>query len=281
MIAFLYSGKDFSRGNIRQYLLARSGRVIPLYFLIVIVSYILYQFGFQGFYLIDDESKLIGHLLFLYGESVLWTIAPEIQFYIIFIGFWFLISWRVGYVYLIIVSMMIILFFCNFLKISGDIGGIHYNFFHLFRSLPFFFVGMLLGMHYKTIKVPSYLRKNLFLAALLLIPLLYPQFSPVEADAKMKMWLSYEVLLVMSAVFFAIVFLVPDDNIFLSNGVWDFLGKISYSLYLLHMPIIVAVNEYDLSVTLKVVLSTLISIFLSYLSFRYFERPVSNFIRKV
>ena len=99
------------------------------------------------------------------------------------------------------------------------------------------------------------MKSNWFILALCLIPLLYPDFSPVNEGDKKRMWLSYEVLFVMSTVFFCIVFLVPNNNIFLANKIGDFLGKVSYSFYLLHMPIIGLINKLDLYTELKLLLS--------------------------
>jgi len=281
LMSYLYFDKEFNKKNIRDYIVARAGRVIPLYLFIVFGSYFLYQIGFQGLYDIAEPKKLIAHILFLYGESVLWTIGPEIQFYLIFIGFWFLASWRPGYIYMLIISVLLLLFFTNFPRVYGNIQEIPYNFFHLFRSLPYFFVGVIFGMHYKSIKIPKYLKKDWFIFTLLLIPLMYPEFSPVTSDAKTRMWLNYEVLLVMSVVFFCIVFLVPDKNILLANKLGDFLGKISYSLYLLHMPIIVQLNKLELSVELKLPLFLLLSIMTATMSYSYLEKPSAKLLRGI
>src|SRR5690606_8590811 len=134
---------------------------------------------------------------------------------------------------------------------QGDIGGVPYNFFTVLRSLPYFFIGVVFGMQYKNLKVPEYLKKHRFILVLCLIPLMYPEFSPVSSDAKLRMWLSYEVLLVMSSVFFCLVFLVPDNNPVLAIRFGDFIGKISYSLYLLHLPVIAAVNQFGIATRLK------------------------------
>jgi peptidoglycan/LPS O-acetylase OafA/YrhL len=226
-------------------------------------------------------SALLGHLLFIYGEDVLWSIPPEVQFYFIFIFFWVLAKNRSGYVYLSMLAVMILLFLTNFPRIAGDVNGVPYNFFNVLRTLPFFFVGVVFGMQYRTLKVPDYLRKHWFILALCLIPLMYPEFSPVNTADKVRMWLSYEVLLIMSSVFFCIVFLVPDNNVLLVNKFGDFIGKISYSLYLLHMPIIIKVNQLELSVEMKLLLSLILSVLVAYVSYQYFERPVSKAIRKL
>lgn len=280
-MSYLYLDRAFNTENIKEYLLARMGRVLPLYLLIVLSSFLLPLFGVEGLYDIADTKALIAHLLLLYGESVLWTIPPEIHFYFMFLGFWAFARHRIGYVYVTIIGVLIILFFTNFPSIYGDIKGIKYNFFQLLRSLPYFFVGLIFGIHYKSFNVPKYLHKHGFVLVLLLIPLMYPEFSPISTDAKKRMWLSYEVLLVMSTVFFCVVFLVPNSNVLLANKVGDFIGKISYSLYLLHMPIIIKVNQFDVSVEVKLLLSILFSVAVAFVSFVYFERPTANFIRNI
>ncbi|TQV87980.1 acyltransferase family protein [Aliikangiella coralliicola] len=278
LMSYLYLDKAFSRKNIKQYILARSGRVLPLYLLVVFVSYLSNYLGHEVLYEISDWQKLISHLIFLDGESVLWTIAPEIHFYAIFLVFWYLGAWRPGYTYVVVIASLILLFLTNFPRPHGDFHGLHYDF-HLFRSLPYFFIGVLLGMHYKSLKVPEYLRKNWFILALVLIPILYPQFSPVTSDAKHRMWLSYEVLFVMSTVFFCILFLVPDNNVLLSNRLGDFLGKISFSLYLLHMPLLPLVNKLNVPIELKLVVFVLVSLLVAYVSYRFIEKPSAKFVR--
>jgi len=281
LMSYLYLDKEFNKKSIGRYILARAGRVLPLYLIIVLGSYFLYSTGFRGLYEISDIYKLLSHIMFIDGESVLWTIGPEIQFYFIFIGLWFLAAWRPGYVYVLIITVLILLFFTNFPRLHGNIQGISYNFFYLSRSLPYFFVGAIFGMHYKSFEAPKYLKKNLFVAALLLIPLMYPEFSPVSTDARMKMWLNYEVLFVMSVVFFCVVFLVPENNILLANKIGDFFGKISYSLYLLHLPIIVQLNKLDLPVELKLPLFLLLSVIMAYISYRYLEKPAAKYLRNI
>ena len=246
LMSYLYFDRGFNKANVLGYLLARAGRVLPLYLVVVLGSYYLTQAGSDFLYNIPDFNALLGHLLFLHGESVLWSIPPEIQFYFIFIIFWSFAKDRAGYIYLLSLTVMILLFLTNFPRIHGDINGVPYNVFSVLRTLPLFFVGVIFGMHYKSIKIPEYLKRHWFILALCLIPLMYPELTPVTSDAKRKMWLSYEVLIVMSTVFFCIVFLVPNNNILLANKIGDFLGKISYSLYLLHMPIIEKVNQFNL-----------------------------------
>ncbi len=281
LISYLYFQKDLTKANLLHYFSARAGRILPLYLVVVGCSYVLTLLAKDILYHIPDQGELLGHLLFLHGDSVLWSIPVEVQFYLIFVLFWACAKHRSGYIYLSIVTLMIVLFFSNFPKIYGEFNGIPYNQFNVLRSLPYFFVGVVFGMNYKSFQVPQYLKKHWFILALCFIPLLFPELTTINSDAKRKMWLSYEVLLVMSFVFFCVVFLVPNNNVILTNKVGDFIGKVSYSLYLLHMPIIKQVNQFDLSVELKLVLSFGLSVLLAYISFRFFERPIARIIRKM
>lgn len=279
LMSHLYLDKPFTQENIKNYALARIGRILPLFLLVVFSSYFLTQSGTDLLYNIADFNILLGHLLFLHGESVLWTIPPEVQFYLLFLVFWAFSKNRKGYVYLAIIAFLLIWYLANFPRVFGKIEGVPYSLFSTLRTLPYFFIGVILGLHYKSFKVPDYLKSHWFILALCLIPFMYPEFSPVNQHDKTRMWLSYEVLFVISTVFFCIIYLVPDSNIFLANKVGDFIGKISYSLYLLHMPIIVAVNKLNISTDLKLLLSLSLSLVIAFLSFTLFEKPIAKFIR--
>lgn len=279
LMAHLYLSKAFSRHTVIHYALARIGRVIPLYLLLVFASFILSSNGFNHLFDIPDSNHLLSHLLFIYGDSVLWTIAPEIHFYLLFVGFWAIAAWRPGYVLIAALAAIIALFFFNFPRPHGNISGLPFDF-HIFRSLPWFLIGMLLGMLYGKVTVPKYMQSSFFVAALLLIPLLYPDFTPVTSDAKRRMWLNYEVLIVTASVFACIVFLVPNSSKILANRVGDFLGKISYSLYLLHMPILPLIAQLSLAIELKLLLFIALSLCAATVSFYCVEKPISQWFRQ-
>lgn len=50
------------------------------------VSYFFFTHGSDSLYNIPDTNTLVAYLLFIHGESVHWSIPPEIQFY--YIIFW-------------------------------------------------------------------------------------------------------------------------------------------------------------------------------------------------
>ncbi len=280
LMSYLYLAKDFNFQSSKNYIVARIARVIPLFFLLVFLSYTLEQHGWHGLYSISEWHQVLSHLMFLKGESVLWSIAPEVQFYLIFVGLWFITAWKHYCLYFVVISSLIIILFSDFPRPTGSVYGLEYDL-HLFRSLPYFLVGVLFGKHYRSLSIPNNLMSQWFVLALILIPLLYPKLSPLNSATTHRMWLNYEILLVMSTVFFTIVYLVPDKSLLLSNPIGDFVGKISYSLYLLHMPLLPVVTNLAISVEWQLILFILISVTAAFCSYHLVEKPAAKWIRKL
>lgn len=212
LMSYLYMKREFNKYNIKKYALARVGRVLPLYFLLVILSYLFQVTNIEGLYDVYSLKMLVSHFLFIEGQDILWTIAPEIQFYLIFLVLWYIVTWRQGYLYVLIAATLALLYFTNFPRPNGFVYGFPYDF-HLFRSIPYFLLGLILGKHYESLTIPGYLKSGWFVLPLLLVPLMYPEFTPVKTGAHYRMWLYFGPLMIVSLVFFSIVFLVPNKNI--------------------------------------------------------------------
>ena len=129
-------------------------------------------------------------------------------------------------------------------------------------------------------KAPGALRSSVYLLSLLLIPLLFPVIFMSLTGHQHGMWQDVGVLFVVSFVFFSITFLVPDNALLMCNPVGDFFGKISYSLYLLHMPMLnLLKTPITESPVLLLPLFLSLAIIVSYLSFRVIEGPARHAIR--
>jgi peptidoglycan/LPS O-acetylase OafA/YrhL len=129
--------------------------------------------------------------------------------------------------------------------------------------------------------------KNIFALAILIIPFLYSSIFFKLTGHEHKLWTDVYVLFSVSLAFFVITFLVPNSNIFLSNRIGDFLGKISYSLYLLHSPIleqftkIVNKQSDESQKGLFLLIFAVTSIIISYLSYMIIEKPLQKAIRSI
>lgn len=243
LMSYLYMDKKINKNNMLNFAIARIARVAPLFLLVVLLSFFFQRLGIKNvLYNIPDTVSLISHLALLSGDSVLWTIAPEIQFYVLFVFLWILQAKRAGYLYLFISFIFLMLIFFDFPSPTITIMGMYADT-KLLMSLPYFFAGVVLGQLYKIWKSPNYLQSGIFVVTLLFIPLLYPKIFHFLTGHHHDMWKDVGILFTVSFVCFSLVFFVPDDNIILSNFIGDFLGKISYSLYLLHLPVLSFMQE--------------------------------------
>jgi len=88
------------------------------------------------------------------------------------------------------------------------------------------------------------------------------------------------VLAVVVAVFFFIVFLAKPGNHWLENPVADFLGKISFSLYLLHGVVLALLpDQAQQHPWIWLVIFLAASLAVSTLSYRFIEVPLQAHLR--
>ena len=90
LMAHLYARNEFDSIQVRRYALARIGRVVPLYLMVLFISIIASNYVFPDFYYSFEElpSTLLA-ITFIKAPYVFWTIPVEVQFYCMFVGFWF------------------------------------------------------------------------------------------------------------------------------------------------------------------------------------------------
>ena len=291
LMSALYIGRAPTADAMRRYGLARFGRVVPLFVAVVVGSWLLGKVGIpwlsESVYDIPEVKSLASHLATLYGVQVLWTIPAEIHFYLVFAFLWWLrprLPWAIS-------------LFC--IAVLGIFASGHWPVgpkqplmgfpidLPVLRGLPYFVVGMAIGMLYLRWQAPARWRHHGFVAALGLLLLLYPAiferltgWSYGQGGGESPMWFLPLLLLAMSAIFFALVFLVPDGNPVLEHRLGDYLGNISYSMYLLHFPVLLAMGQFGLAKGVGGLLLFLaITILASSLTYRFFERPLRMRIR--
>ena len=282
LMSYLYMGKECNRSEINKYAVARVARVVPLFLFVVLCSYFLQASGITGIlYDIPNKESLFSHIALLSGTSVLWTIPVEIHFYLIFIFLWWIWRRQPAHLYILISLIMVILVFFAFPRFKGSISGIPYII-ALTPSLPYFFVGVVFGRLYAKWKTPAYLSNRVYILSLLLIPLLYPTIFHSITGHYHGMWRDTGVLFTVSLVFFMFVFLTPDDDTIIANRIGDFLGKISYSLYLLHLPILWQIKPLVIKFPeLFLPVYLCLSIIISYISYLVIEYPCRSFIKNI
>jgi acyltransferase 3 len=190
-----------------------------------------------------------GHEFFPIGP--IWTIAVEFQFYLLF-PFFMIFLRKFGIRYLLLLLSFILV--TRFVVVSLNSQDIYYNLYHsIIGRLDQFVIGILLGVLYirgyftKLNNIYSFL--CIFLA---LISLTFLMFGNVDVSNKYYssvFYFSLEGLLWSLVILGYISFNLSHNKIIniLSKNL-AFLGSLSFSIYLLHLPIgIIVTNILSLS----------------------------------
>ncbi len=291
LMSVLYIDRVPTAQTMRRYGLARAGRVLPLFVAVVLLSWALGKVDTawiaDSVYDIPDWKSATSHLAFVYGVQVLWTIPAEIHFYAIFALLWWLrprLPWAIPLFF----ALILVVFASGHWPLGPKQPLLGFPMdLPVLRGLPYFVAGMAMGMLYLRWQAPARWRHHGFVAVLGLLLLLYPAiferltgFSYGMGGGESPMWFLPLLLLAMSAIFFVLVFLVPDGNPMLEHRLGDYLGNISYSMYLLHFPVLLAMGQFGLARGVGGLLLFLaITILASTLTYRLFERPMRLRIR--
>jgi peptidoglycan/LPS O-acetylase OafA/YrhL len=283
LMAHLYLETPPTAQALGRYATARFARVMPLFLVVVVASFAAASSPALGSlaYEIPDWRSLLSHLLLLQGVGVLWTIPPEIHFYVLFAGAW--LAYPRFKRSLAMVSMLVL---CAYVLVawpeapSTTLFGLPATF-TLVRVLPYFIVGAGLGYAFRHWRAPARMQSHWYAATLLVLPLLYPEIYLLVTGRAHGMWLDPLILACVSLVFFAVVFLVPAGNRVLETRAGDKLGQVSYSLYLLHGPLLTALNKAGLVAGVSGLLLFLaLAIALAMASFALIEAPARRMIRR-
>jgi peptidoglycan/LPS O-acetylase OafA/YrhL len=96
------------------------------------------------------------------------------------------------------------------------------------------------------------------------------------------MWQDVGILFAVSLVFFLLAFLVADKNILLSKPIGDSIGKISYSLHLLHRPVLFQLEKpVSGQSEIFLMIFLVVSIIISYMSYLIIQNPSRKAIRSI
>ncbi|RUM03757.1 acyltransferase family protein [Rhizobium chutanense] len=227
LMAHLYGSRPVTRENVLDFLVSRFARIYPVYLAAVVLVAVLS--GMQDLNFIQPIAggmDFVRHVLLLGSSGVFWSIPPEIQFYLLFPVLWLCLArpQRYGGV---IVGFAVAVAADGLLELPGP--GIM-----LVSKLPYFLFGALAGtMHSRWERWTPSALTGIFTLLLLAVFFTYrhvvPSFSP-------EFWGLQSA--VAAAVIVALVARQPPIAAsVLSAAPVRFLGAISFSLYLFHLPI--------------------------------------------
>ena len=282
LMASLYLPQAPDRVASTGYVLARFGRVAPLYLAVVALSYAVGPAVAGWPYAIGAHS-LTRHLAFLRADEALWAVPVEVQFYVVFYAVWSLARRRgcldaPAYLGL----WAAILAVCAPLAILYQLGALAQG--GLFYHLHYFVIGCLLpgiasalkrGVDALTARIGG---PALSLLGLALLVACLPAVRR-ELGLSAPLWLDPVVALAITATFVLSLHRTGAFRV-MEAPAMTALGTISYGFYLLH-PIVLGVHEAHsedrslVAVALIFVASTAAAA----ASWRWIERPALRWLK--
>ena len=108
LMSYLYASRKFDFGNVYNYAVSRLSRIAPAYLLVIIASYLIVRYWDADFSYQINNANLLRHLLFSGNVGPLWSIPPEMQFYVFFVFLWWSIAKCSHHVYWPLVGVLIV-----------------------------------------------------------------------------------------------------------------------------------------------------------------------------
>ena len=303
LIGKIIEKKPITFINYKEYLLNRIRRIFPGLLVLILISFFFFAFLLSPEHFISFSKSVIYNLLLLpnlyfwtqsnyfdissYFKPLLhtWSLGVEYHFYII----WPLIVWFISSLFkrllfknLFLVCFIIISISLNYYVIS--FGPVFENkllygkyvsdtifFLSPFRIFEFAF-GYILSINKKRIKSLLF-NEILFLLGIILI-----FYSAVVFDKNTLFPGLNSIIPTLGAVFLIFSKNSYSSNLILKNKIINFLGTISFSLYLYHWPVLIYYKYYkyfEISLLEKII-CIFVSILCGYLSFYYVEKFYLN-----
>ena len=300
LMCHITHGKDMNLTNLKDFFVRRFSRVMPLFMFVVTFLYLIHPFEIFGISLailgMYNLQQLFEHLILFKTHNYLWTIPVEVSFYILFPAFWAIN--KSDKIFLIVIFLLLFHIHIVMFWIPGFWGPGPFD--HLptalrLRSyLPFFLIGIMAYMVYRaTLDSPTAPNVRVydlgFIGSAVGICVSLPPIR--EFLTGRTNTVTYDrVLMAFLLIFFMTA---PFSRIALQtfgNAFMKYMGKISYSVYLWHLPILFffdRANKADsvlalpASLPINFAMMAAIVIAVSHASYHLIERPCQRFINRL
>jgi peptidoglycan/LPS O-acetylase OafA/YrhL len=236
LMGYLYLEQPFGALRVLDYVIARFARIAPLYLTVIVASWVVHRYVWSGFVYAITDGNLARHLLFLGDVSVFWSIPPEVQFYGVFIALWGCWSAlrRGGNptpLLLAAVGLALAVLFGQ--ATPGTF---------VASKISFFATGLLAAVARRHCALDRMDRRALAaaqaVALALYIACLFPAWRQSVFSGAIERYADLRLALLTGALTWLFAYETPFARIVLGNRVAVAIGAWSFSLYLLHNPVL-------------------------------------------
>lgn len=274
LMEYLYGKTDMARASVvSDFMVRRFFRIVPLVFFVVILSLVVNWAVKTDFFYRFSLSEAWSALFLISDYSVFWTITVETKFYLFVPFVFFFLAGCEDKTRLIFYALFVVL-------ISYSVGYSVDNKTNWLMYLPSFAGGLLAGHIYRMFFFrlsPKYSTLLFFLSSIILIATI-PGVSRLVWREAFLVW-DYQLLMVIIVACFILssTRLIVAVDWLLANKLGDFMGAVSYSVYLIHFVIIWYVDrvlKIPREESLLAVIGILLAIYIvSSVTYLLFERP--------
>ena len=287
LMGHLYLQKRFEPVGVARYAAARVARIVPIYYATIIASFVIYQWFDPNFFFKIAPYDLLRLFLFVGNVSIFWSIGPEFQFYVLFLLLWWAIDQpeprRTQLLVGLGAAMLLLLF------VQSRIPGIV-----VFAKLHVFLLGVggaLLRHHVAARLTDPRLVFALQAAAVVFLVLLLPRgvfgevfYSYVSPDVEQNVYYGdLRRLAPIALTVFALSLSSGWTRLVFANAAMRGLGNASFSIYLLHVPVIFWMGRAGVFAATGPVVGAFVALAAVFAvgtaSFMLFERPAQNLLR--
>ncbi|MBL7893910.1 MAG: acyltransferase [Bacteroidia bacterium] len=278
LITRIYLNRDFNRENLKSYFIARSARILPLYFFVLFISVLITLTIYPDFhYDFTAPIKFITALFLINSPYEPWTIPVEFQLYIFFILLWYLSKKTKISPYVIAVGIGLLL-----LIVSICIALYIHKIPHIMPSMAIFYFGGSMVAISEENNSLSFFKKPVMMwigRICLLLFLLMPFTKTYLNFLFLGGW--YDPFqLALLFLFFTSLIANSEHFFILGTKPVVLFGEISYGFYMAHRPILKITQTHFGTTGLNLVAAFVLTLLFAFLSYKLIEEPSRKWLVK-
>lgn len=275
LMGMLYVRQSWSTGHAKEYIASRFSRITPAYYAAILFCWGIFV-AYPDFEYVMTPATVARCFAFICSAGVLWSIPPEVQFYILFLALWWLhASYREGRHKALLLGLYAAIFVLILTRSYWP--GIL-----LPAKLHVFMYGFLAALFLKpeNFKCASSLAgpRGLMVAQILCVIAAIGYFALFLDHSNFFNDLIYPALLTLCVVSFTQTSpLTP----VLTNGIMRLIGAASFSIYLFHLPLLFLLEKHGpFSGHVWTIAATILSVVLPIAFHLLAEKRMNAYVKK-